>query len=131
MKGWRMSCDIGEAKEGLENEPLILQAFSRMSQLILQPFRCFTYITAHFPTLPLLHLHHSSFSKPSFASPMSPGMLPMVWLGFPLQIPTKPSLRLRSVLTEISAKWILQECHATLNGVYLQIQVIYSSLSVL
>ena len=58
------------------------------SQLILQRFRCFTYITAHFPTLlslllhhrqsrahsptvPSLHLRHNSFSNPSFASPTS------------------------------------------------------------
>ena len=41
------------------------------SQLILQPFRCFTYDTTHSPTLLLLHLRHSSFSKSSFASPTS------------------------------------------------------------
>ena len=41
------------------------------TQLILQPFRRFTYITVHSPTLPLHHLRHSSFSNPSFASPMS------------------------------------------------------------
>ena len=41
------------------------------SQLILHPFRRFTYITAHSPTLLLLHLRHSSFSNPSFASPTS------------------------------------------------------------
>ena len=39
------------------------------SKLVLQPFRRFTYVTAHSPTLPLLHLHHSSFSNPSSASP--------------------------------------------------------------
>ena len=44
---------------------------SPTSQLILQPFRRFTYVTAHSPTLPLLHLRHSSFSNPSFASPTS------------------------------------------------------------
>ena len=44
---------------------------SPMSQLILQPFPCFTYVTAHSPTLLLLHLCHSSFSNPSFASPTS------------------------------------------------------------
>ena len=38
-----------------------------MSQLILQPFRHFTYVTAHSPTFPLLHICHSSFSNPSFA----------------------------------------------------------------
>ena len=41
------------------------------SQLILQPFRRFTYVTAHSQILPLLHLRHSSFSNPSFASPTS------------------------------------------------------------
>ena len=51
----------------------IFQPFRTLptSQIILQPFRCFTYITAHSPTLLLLHLHHSSFSNPSFASPTS------------------------------------------------------------
>ena len=42
-----------------------------MSQLMLQPFCRFTYVTAHSPSLPLLHLRHSSFSNPSFASPTS------------------------------------------------------------
>ena len=31
---------------------------SPMSQLILQPFHCFTYVTVHSPTLLLLLLHH-------------------------------------------------------------------------
>ena len=48
-----------------------LSVTSPMSQLILQPFRRFTYITVHSPTLPFLNLHHSSFSNPSFASPKS------------------------------------------------------------
>ena len=83
---WR-TCDVTEAKEGLENELWRrwsngrvgkwtcsfskLSVTSPTSQLILQPFRRFTYITAHFPTLLLLPLCHSSFSKPSFASPTS------------------------------------------------------------
>ena len=41
------------------------------SQLILQPFRRFTYVTVHSPTLILLLLRHSSFSNPYFASPTS------------------------------------------------------------
>ena len=58
----------------LPTSQLILQPFrcftyligtSSTSQLILQPFRRFTYITAHFTTLPLFHLRHSSFSNPS------------------------------------------------------------------
>ena len=40
-------------------------------QYILQAFRHFTYIIAHFPTLPSLYLRHSSFSNPSVASPTS------------------------------------------------------------
>ena len=44
------------------------------AELILQPFRHFTYVTAHFPTLPSLYLRHSSFSNPSFASPGEPSM---------------------------------------------------------
>ena len=39
--------------------------------LILQPFRHFTYVTAHSPTLPSLYLRHTTFSNPSVASPMS------------------------------------------------------------
>ena len=48
-----------------------LSVTSPTSQLILQPFPCFTYVTAHSPTFLLLHLHHSSFSNPSLALPMS------------------------------------------------------------
>ena len=48
-----------------------LSVTSPTSQLILQPFHRFTYITAHSQILPLLHLHHSSFSNTSFASPTS------------------------------------------------------------
>ena len=48
-----------------------LSISSPTSQLILQPFRRFTYVTTHSPTLLLLHLRHSSFSNPSFASPTS------------------------------------------------------------
>ena len=32
------------------------------------PFRRFTYVTAHFPNLPLLHICDSSFSNPFFVS---------------------------------------------------------------
>ena len=56
-----MSCDLGELTGSLENELCSIH----------QLFRHFTYITAHYPTFPLLHLRHSSFSNPSFASPTS------------------------------------------------------------
>ena len=61
-----MSCDVGKATEGLENE-----LWRRWAELILQSFRHFTYVKTHSPTLSLLYLRHSSFSNPSFASPTS------------------------------------------------------------
>ena len=80
-----MSCDLGEVAERLENElsklsvtsptsQLILQLFrpftyiTAHSELILQPFHHFTYVTTHSPNLPSLYLRHSSFSNPSIAS---------------------------------------------------------------
>ena len=42
-----------------------------ISQLILQPFRHFTYVTTNSPTLPSLYLRHNSFSNPSVALPTS------------------------------------------------------------
>ena len=77
-----MSCDVGKATEGLENElwrrwsdgkggewaELIVIV---TAEFILQPFRHFTYVTTHSPTLPSLYLRHSSFSNPSAASPTS------------------------------------------------------------
>ena len=69
QKGWRMNCDVGEATEGFESSFSNLSVTSPTSQLILQPFCRFTYVTAHSPTLSLLYLRHSSFSNPSFAYP--------------------------------------------------------------
>ena len=43
----------------------------RLARLILQPFRRFTYVTGHSPTVPLFHQRHSLFSNPSFTSPTS------------------------------------------------------------
>ena len=39
--------------------------------LILQPFRRFTYVIAHYTTLPSLYLRHGSFYNPSVDLPMS------------------------------------------------------------
>ena len=77
-----MSCDIGESTE-----------------LILQAFCHFTYITAHSPTLPSLYLHHSSFSNPSIASPTSLLILQSFFrfsyvTGFSLTSPGEPPMRL-------------------------------------
>ena len=44
---------------------------SPMSQLIIQRFRRFTYVTAHYPTLPSLYLRHSLLSNPSVAASTS------------------------------------------------------------
>ena len=87
-----MSCDVGKAREGLENlavssahspsfQSLHLRhssfSFSKLSVtsptsqliLILQAFSHFTYVTAHShsPSFPSLHLRHSLFSNPSLA----------------------------------------------------------------
>ena len=88
-KTWRMS-------SAMTNYELCsfskLSVASPMSQLIIQPFPRFTYITAHSPTLPLLHLRHSSFSNPSFASPTSQVHLIHMTSA---HSPTFPSLHLR------------------------------------
>ena len=65
-KCWRMSSCYNELCS-FSN----LSVTSPTSQLILQLFRRFTYVTAQSPTLPSHHLRHSSFSNPSFASPTS------------------------------------------------------------
>ena len=108
---WR-TCDVGEAKEGLENELCYdynyeLCSFSKLSIasptsqliLILQAFHHFTYVTAHSPTLPSLYLRHNSFSNPSIASPTSQLILqPFFRLsyvtGFSLTSPGEPPMPL-------------------------------------
>ena len=95
---WR-ACDLGEAKEGLENElwrrwsdgkvgewgnvteGLENELWCRWSDgkvgewategLGNESWCRFTYVTTHSPTLPSLYLRHSSFSNPSVASPPS------------------------------------------------------------
>ena len=84
------------------------------SQLILQPFRCFTYVTvhsstllslllrhsrAHSPTLPLIHLHHSSFSNPSVALLTSQLILQpfRCFIYVTAHSPTLPLLHLRHI----------------------------------
>ena len=77
-----MSCDLGEATEGVGGEgsahsPILASlhlrhsSFSSLakpsvasstSQLIIQPFRRFTYITACSPTLLRLQLRHMHFT---------------------------------------------------------------------
>ena len=77
-----MSYDVVEATESLENELCFQSLHLRhssfpkpslalpTSQLILQPFRCFTYVTAHSPTLLSLLLRHSIFVTSHGEPPM-------------------------------------------------------------
>ena len=69
-----MSCDVGEVTEISAHSPrfqllhLRQSSFSNpslalpTSKLIRQPFRCFTYATAHSPTLLSLFLRHRIFT---------------------------------------------------------------------
>ena len=79
-----MSCDVGEVTESLDNQNELWRSWSDwklgewaelivivIAELILQPFRHFTYVTTHSPTLPSNYLRHSSFSNPSVPSPTS------------------------------------------------------------
>ena len=124
-KGWRMSCEVGKAREGLENElcrrwsdgkvgewarahryrDIQQSSFPKLSVtsptsqliLILKAFRHFTYVTAHYPTLPSIYLRHNTFSNPSVASPMSQIILqPFFRLsyvtGFSLPSPGEPPM---------------------------------------
>ena len=69
------------------------------SQLILQPFPCFTYVTVQSPTLPLFHLRHSSVSNHSIASPTSQVLLILqpfrLFTYITTHSPTLPSLHPR------------------------------------
>ena len=85
-KGWRMSCDVREAVEGLENELWRRWSNGRAVEWAdvgkAAPSHSPTltslhYVTAHSPTLPPLCLCHSSFYRPSVASPTSPGEPPV------------------------------------------------------
>ena len=73
-----------------------LSVTSPTSQLILQHFRRFSYVTAHSPTLQLLHLRHSSFPKRSVTLPASQLILqPLRCFTYvTVHSPTLPSLYL-------------------------------------
>ena len=70
-----MSCDVGKAAQ--PHSPTLLPLYLHHSSL-LQPFRCFAYITAHSPTLLPLHLRRSSFYNPSATSPTSQVILQLL-----------------------------------------------------
>ena len=95
-----MSCDVGEAAEGLENELRRRWSDGKLGEwalLIIQVFRHFTYVTAHASSFPSLHLRHSSFSNPSVASPTSHLILQPFFCfsyvtGFSLTSPAEPPM---------------------------------------
>ena len=66
-------------------------------ELILQPFRHFTFVTTHSPALPSLYLRHSSFSNPPVTLPTSQLILqPFRHFTYvTAHSPTLPSLYLR------------------------------------
>ena len=104
-----MSCDVGKATEALENELWLRWSDGKVgewaeliviviAELILQPFRHFTYVTTHFSILQSLYLCQSSFSKPSVASPTSQFILqPFFRFSYvtssSLNSPGKPPMR--------------------------------------
>ena len=88
-----MNCDVGE--------------------LFLQPFRYFTYVTTHYPTLPLLYLRHRTFSNPSVASPTSQFILQAFFrfsyvTGSSLTSPGEPPM--------MNMLWILTDGHVLRGG---------------
>ena len=87
-----MSCDVGEVAERLENELCYdynyefcsfsnLSITSPTSQLILQPFRHFTYVTTHSPTsrpLPTSQLILQPFRRFTYVTVHSPTLLSLL-----------------------------------------------------
>ena len=84
-----MSCDVGDAMQGLENEaephsPTLPPLYPRhssfyspsvaspTSQLIPQPLRRFPHVTAHSTALPWLQLRHRHFTYVTSHSPTLP-----------------------------------------------------------
>ena len=105
-----MSCDVGKATKGLENELWRRWSDGKVgewAELILQFLRHFTYVTTQSPTLPSLYPRHSSFPNPSVASPTSQFILQplfrfsyvkalhLIYLASSAHSPNFPSLHLR------------------------------------
>ena len=66
-----MSCDVGKATEGLQNELRRRWCDGKLEEWAPQAFRHFTYVRARSATLPTLYLRHNSFSNLYIASPTS------------------------------------------------------------
>ena len=142
QKGWRMSCDIGKATEGLENKlwcrwrdrkvgewaessslslHLRHNSFSNpsvalpTSQLILQPLHHFTYITTDSPTLLSLYLHHSSFWNLSITSPTS-------------QLILQPFCCFTYITAHSPTLPLLHVCHSSFSKPFFRFSYVTSSL---
>ena len=77
-----------------------------------KPFRHFTYITAHSPTLPSLYLHHNSFSNSSVASPTSQFILQTFFrfsyvTGSSLTSPGEPPMEIWIVRNNMKIKLVV------------------------
>ena len=96
-----------------------------VAELILQPFRHFTYVTTHSPTLPSLYLLHSSFSNPSVTSPTSQYILqPFFRFSYvtssSLNSPGEPPKRLQQLILQPFRRFTYVTAHSlTLPLLYL------------
>ena len=89
-----------------------------IAELILRPFRHFTYVTTNFQTLSSLYLLHRLFSNTSVASPMSQFILqPFFRFSYvtssSVNSPGEPPMRARNVEIELEItirKWYNHLC---------------------
>ena len=88
-----------------------LSVTSPTSHLILQPFRHFTYVTAHSPTLSLLHLRQSSFSNPYFASRTSQDLHLRHLASRPCISPTLVTTFSQNIVADTDKNKALTDCH--------------------
>ena len=109
-----MSCDVGKAAQGLENELWRRWSDGKVGEwalLNLQTFRHFTYVTAHFPSLPSLYLRHRSFSKPSFASPTSKALHIRYLASRPCISTTSVIKFSQNIVADTDKNKALTDCH--------------------
>ena len=100
--------------------------FSKI-KIILQPFRHFTYVTTHSPTLPSLCLSHSSFSNPSVASTTSQLIL-QPFRRFTYVTAHSPTLPLLHYITAHSPTFPLQSSSSNLSITSPTSQLIFQPL---
>ena len=133
QKGWRISCDVVEVTERLENELCCdynyeLCSFSKFS--VTSPTS-----QLNSPSLPSLYLRHSSFSNPSVASPTSQLILKPVFrfsyvTSSSLTSPGEPPMYPISFIRALYAKLRFWTSSEQNNHIILKIlQIITLSLS--